>query len=139
MGLSSDDLQGGLKKGNAPAQAPPLSATVGLGPHHVPKTFTEPPGNAVSPNEPPVPVLQKHGFNGGINAFNGRVQTAYDAYQKAYGSPPSAGLVFDLAKSPVHTDDFQHMFTVPLSHFAAKNRGISQEQQYDPIDRKSVV
>jgi len=111
-------------KGLGPHHAPPPSATVGLGPHHAPTTFSSAPANGPSPNEPPVPALQKHGFNGGINAFNGRVQAVVDQYQKSYGFPPPAGLVFDLAKSPIHDNDFQSMFTVPLSNLAAQNKGI---------------
>lgn len=114
-----------------PVAAPPVNRLAQREQRVVPKTFTEP-GNGPSPNEPPVPALQKHGFNGGIGVFNQRVQTIFDGYQKAYGSPPPAGLVFDLAKSPVHQDDFQHMFTVPLSNFAAKNRGIAVQHGYNP-------
>ena len=82
------------------------------------------PGNGPSPNEPPQPALQKHGFNGGIQQFNQRAQSVVDSYTQAYGMRPSPGLVFDLAKSPVDTADFSRMFTVPQNPLAAKNRGI---------------
>ncbi len=97
-----------------------------------PHTFNAEPANGPDPNEPPVPVLQGHGFNGGITKFNNRVQSVVDSYTKAYGYKPSPGLVFDLAKSPVDERDFMHMFTVPQNPTAAKNRGIAAEHGYDP-------
>lgn len=90
------------------------------------------PGNGPSMDEPPVPVLQKHGFNGGIGAFNQRAQSVVDSYTQAYGVKPSPGLVFDLAKSPVDTADFSKMFTVPQNPLAAKNRGIAAQYGHNP-------
>ncbi len=80
------------------------------------------------PTGPPVPLLQKHGYQGSIEDFNGRVQSVHDEYQKAYGVPPTPGLTFDLAKSPVDTAQFSKLFTVPLSQQAAKSRAAIHSQ-----------
>lgn len=73
--------------------------------------------------EKPLPILQQHGVQYGINQINERVQSVHDSYTAAYGVAPSPGLTFDLATSKVDTKDFQRMFTVPQSQLAAKNRG----------------
>lgn len=89
------------------------------------KTAAEPraPEQLAPKLEKPVPALQQHNFQGGINQFNERVQSVHDSYTAAYGVAPSPGLTFDLATSKVDVKDFQRMFTVPQSQFAAKNRG----------------
>lgn len=88
------------------------------------KTSIEPAApEQIAPLEKPVPALQQHNFQGGINQFNQRVQTVHDSYTAAYGVPPSPSLTFDLATSPVDVKDFGRMFTVPQSQLAAKNRG----------------
>lgn len=81
---------------------------------------TEPKQRAYPLLEPPVPVLQQHGFDGGIQQFNYRVQQAVDKYQKSYGSMPSPGLVFDIARSPFDTEQFDKLFSVPSNAASAK-------------------
>jgi hypothetical protein len=83
--------------------------------------------------ERPVPALQQHNFQGGINQFNERVQSVHDSYTQAYGVAPSPALTFDLATSPVDAKDFHRMFTVPQSQFAARNRGVLTAQADDHL------
>lgn len=76
------------------------------------------------PLEKPDPVLQQHGFNGGINQFNQRVQKAVDSYQQQYGVRIPPNLAFDVALSKVPDNDFERMFQVPIHPSAAKARGL---------------
>jgi hypothetical protein len=113
----------------------PKSSPAPVAPNKAPKPPVAAPTPPVAPVplEKPVPVLQAHGFNGGINTFNQRVQSVHDSYTQAYGVAPSPGLVFDLAKSPVDTQDFNKMFTVPQSQFVARSRGAINSQADDHL------
>jgi hypothetical protein len=105
----------------------PKPATVAAPSPGAIKTSAEP-AAPQAPTGPPVPLLQKHGYNGSIQDFNGRVQSVHDEYQKAYGVAPSPGLTFDLARSPVDTAQFSKLFTVPLSQQAARSRAAINSQ-----------
>lgn len=84
--------------------------------------------------EPPNPVLMQHGYTGGINQFNQRVQNVVDTYKTAYGTPPPPGLIFDLARSKVPDQQFARMFTVPINPVSAQARGtINQHPANDNI------
>ena len=87
------------------------------------------------PLETPHPVLQAAGFNGGIQAFNQRVQEIADAHHHAYGQLPSAGLTLDVAKSDVQPKDFPALFSVPKSPIVAQAQGtLKQHQMAHPED-----
>jgi len=122
--LSKGDVNAGLKKGNvpvAPPAAPPQKPIVLRRSRTVVPAPVQQPQQPV--DEPPHPILQQHGFNGGIQQFNQRVQAVHDDYQNSYGQPPTPGLVLDLAKSPLNTGDFSKLFTVPKDPLAARARG----------------
>ena len=65
-------------------------------------------------NDPSVPILLQHGFNGGIESWNQRVQKVHDAFMAKNGTPPPPGLVFDVARSPVHDNHITHLADVPM-------------------------
>lgn len=85
---------------------------------------TGPVGGPPAPTGPPIPVLQRtKNYHGSVTDINNRVQAVMDAYTKAYGTPPTPGLVLDVATSPLDTGQFGHLFTVPKNPMAAQARG----------------
>jgi hypothetical protein len=76
------------------------------------------------PVEPPHPVLQAAGFNGGINAFNAKVQAIVDAHRHAYGDTPSPALTLDVARSDVPDHQYADLFSVPKNPNVARAQGV---------------
>jgi hypothetical protein len=79
------------------------------------KTPIAGPDGLQPPSGKPVAALQKYGFTGSIHDFNHRVAEVTRAHQKRFGYAPSPGLVFDVARSPIHDADLSHLFTLPRS------------------------
>lgn len=74
---------------------------------------------------PPIPVLQKtKNYHGSVTDINTRTQAVTDAYTTAYGEPPSPALTLDVVTSPLSTDQFPQLFTVPKNPVAARNRSL---------------
>lgn len=85
----------------------------------------------------PHPTLEAAGFtHGGIHEFNDRIQKVTDAYQNAHGTPPPAGLAFDVARSQVpptqYTNLFSPLYTDPRASRAAG--AVAQHQKQNPAD-----
>jgi hypothetical protein len=92
-----------------PAQQPPAPAKPTAGPPPVPKG----PIQALDfPIDPPDQRLVKAGFSaGGIRELNSRVAKVVGLHQKAYGVPPSPGMVLDFVRSNVPPSAWGQMFT----------------------------
>lgn len=81
------------------------------------------------PAGPPVKALQQHGVHADITQANQRVQEITDAHQRAFGTRPGSGLVFDLMRGwdklgGMKVDD---LFAIPTTlrtarHTASANR-----------------
>lgn len=73
---------------------------------------------------PPVQALKPYGVNLSINEVNDRVHNMTQAHEKAFGTKPRAGLVFDVLKSESQTGpvDYYHLFDVPKTKAEAAAR-----------------
>lgn len=74
-------------------------------------------GAAMSPppkfephGDPPHPVLQKYGFNGGIHSFNEHVDRVVAAHRRALGYDPPPGVVLDVVRSPLDLHHYDTLF-----------------------------
>jgi len=85
---------------------------------------------------PPVATLVKSkSYYGSMGDFNARADAVNKSYTKAYGIPPTPGLVLDLAASQVAIQHLPTMFTTPLSQQSAKARAAIQgAAQRNPVD-----
>lgn len=116
---STHDTTGGRAPNKAPVVAGPTAAN-GLQ-HAGPAT-----GGGFDAHAP-VPILAAHGFNGGIESWNQRVQAVVNAHQATHGTQPSPGLVFDLARSPIPDNLIPHMVAqVPQDPRRAIIKGAAQ-------------
>lgn len=83
------------------------------------------PAGPPAPTGPPIPVLQTtKNYHGSVTDINQRTQAVTDAYTTAYGQPPSPALTLDVVTSPLSTDQFPQLFTVPKNPVAARNRSL---------------
>lgn len=75
------------------------------------------------PSSPPVAALQPYGVHLGVQDVNSRVQAVTDAHMKAFGTPPSPDLMFDILKTPFDQEpDWNQMFgATSKRQIAAKN------------------
>lgn len=120
-------------KAKPPVKGPPASATTRD--NHPGYKQTAPKGPPAPTHDPhaPVPILAAHGFSGGIESWNQRVQKVHDAYTSQHGKEPSPGLMFDVARSPNVMDNQIHptMMDVPQTGLRANARAAVAQEAMD--------
>lgn len=61
-------------------------------------------------DEPPHPVLRQVGFIGGVQEFNDKIHSLLGAFEPVFGHLPPRDLALDVVRSPVHPDEYKHLF-----------------------------
>jgi hypothetical protein len=79
--------------------------------------------------EPPNPLLQKLGFNGGMQAFNEHVHAIADAHRATFGYLPSPGLTLDLARSDLGVTEYKNLFPSQNTRIRDATRTITEHDK----------
>lgn len=74
------------------------------------------------------PAFQRMGFSGDIFTFNRRAETAAMAFASYFGVEPSPGLLLDLVRAPVQTEEYEDLFQIPLSFQRARAQSTLQDE-----------